>query len=133
MIAKKEITKVNPGINHCCHHCDHCSQIFPPKWLIELLLASQCKQEKVLKTDLLQYNAVSDGKKFIYTDSDEELDYGKTGILDPKEVSFYNLFINGVLQPATLYTVSKGVLVLNCSEPPIAGAVIILQFVKVIG
>ncbi|MGG5254376.1 DUF4183 domain-containing protein [Neobacillus sp. SM06] len=133
MKVKEGKTRIGIRNDLCCADCHQCPQLCPPRWLIELLILAEKKQkEEVLKTETFHYNAVSDGKKLIYIDDDEVLDYGKTGILDPQKVSYYNLFINGVLQPPALYKVSKGVLTLNCNEPPIKGAAIILQFVKVL-
>ncbi|WP_249872159.1 DUF4183 domain-containing protein [Oceanobacillus saliphilus] len=53
-----------------------------------------------------------DGKSRIYTNEDELTEYGQCGILNPSEVSYYNLFVNGVLQPEILYDVKEGYLIL---------------------
>ncbi|AGT32106.1 hypothetical protein M493_09210 [Geobacillus genomosp. 3] len=92
----------------------HIALLFPPR---------------VLAAETYQYNAISDGVKTVYTDSDELKEYGDRGILDPKHVSWINLFINGVLQPEKLYEVEKGKLTLKTAEPPPKGAPIILQFI----
>jgi hypothetical protein len=86
---------------------------------------------QVLQVDTYQYNAISDGGKTVYTNEDELTEYGNRGILDPKKVSFINLFINGVLQPNTLYEVQEGILILKSVDVPIKGVPIILQFITI--
>jgi hypothetical protein len=61
----------------------------------------------LLKAQIYQYNALSDGKKRIYTNQDELKEYGDMGILSPDATSYYNLFVNGVLQPKTNYKIKK--------------------------
>ena len=73
------------------------------------------------------YNASSDGEKKIYTDEDELTEYGDHGIPSPSEVSYFNLYINGVLQPKVNYQVRKGILQLNTINAPVEGALIILE------
>lgn len=85
-----------------------------------------------LKTEVYQYNALSDGKKTIYTNQDELKEYGDRGILDPNEVSYYNLFINGVLQPKANYIIEKGLLLLQTKDIPLKGSPIIIAFITFI-
>lgn len=80
-----------------------------------------------------QFCTRSDGVKTVYEDSDEIPAYGSQGIPDPATVSYFNLYINGVLQPKTNYQVAPGVLTLNITEPPIAGAPITLQAIVLPG
>ncbi|PED53427.1 BclA protein, partial [Bacillus anthracis] len=82
----------------------------------------------ITTTNLLFYT-FSDGEKLIYTDSDGLAQYGTTHILSPDEVSYINLFINGILQPQPLYQVSTGQLTLLDNQPPSQGSSIILQFI----
>ncbi|WP_142348041.1 DUF4183 domain-containing protein, partial [Bacillus wiedmannii] len=82
----------------------------------------------ITTTNLLFYT-FSDGEKLIYTDSDGIAQYGTTHILPPDEVSYINLFINGILQPQPLYQVSNGQLTLLDNQPPTQGSSIILQFI----
>ncbi len=89
------------------------------------------RASKVLQGESSQYNTLSDGNKTSFTDADELVEYGNRGIPDPNEVSFFNLFINGVLQPQTNYTVAKGLLTLTIDSPPLAGVPIILQSVSI--
>lgn len=86
----------------------------------------------IAKTEIFQYYALSDGIKFVYTNGDELTQYGNTGILDPKTVSYINLFINGMLQPQNQYMVETGKLTLLSDNPPEAGNIIILQFVRIL-
>ncbi|HZJ76737.1 MAG TPA: DUF4183 domain-containing protein, partial [Oscillospiraceae bacterium] len=85
--------------------------------------------QSVLYADVYQYNALSDGIKKIYTDDDELNEYGDRGILDPNSVSYFNLFINGVLQPKVNYKIEKGLLVLKTKDVPLKGSPIIITFV----
>ncbi|WP_207710484.1 DUF4183 domain-containing protein [Aminipila butyrica] len=88
------------------------------------------KQEKnLLNAEVYQYNTLSDGLKKIYTDDDELIQYGDRGILDPNDVSFFNLFINGVLQPKVNYEIQKGLLLLKTEDVPIKDSAIIISFI----
>lgn len=79
-----------------------------------------------------QYCTIADGSKLVFSNSDELPYYGNQGIPDPAAVSYFNLYINGVLQPHTNYQVGPGVLTLK-TEAPRAGAPIILQGITVPG
>lgn len=67
------------------------------------------RKNEILDTNNDFYVAVADGSKSIYTNDDALLEYGYKGIPSPQEVSFFNLFVNGVLQPKTVYKIRKGV------------------------
>ncbi|MGH0527810.1 DUF4183 domain-containing protein, partial [Bacillus cereus] len=82
----------------------------------------------ITTTNLLYYT-FADGEKLIYTDADGIPQYGTTNILSPSEVSYINLFINGIMQPQPLYEVSTGKLTLLDTQPPSQGSSIILQFI----
>ncbi len=71
--------------------------------------------------------------KKIFTNSDELKQYGNKGIPSINEVSYLNLYTNGVLQPKTNYKVKKGVLELTTTDVPPKGALIILESVFVKG
>ncbi|MDF9759614.1 hypothetical protein OKW24_001387 [Peribacillus simplex] len=73
------------------------------------------------------YFTFSDGQKLEYTNIDGLPQYGTTQILPPSEVSYINLFINGILEPQNCYTVEEGKLILD--EAPHKGSPIILQFI----
>lgn len=83
----------------------------------------------LLKADIYQYNTLSDGMKKIYKNEDEITEYGNRGILDPNTVSYFDLFINGVLQPKANYEIEEGLLVLKTKDIPPKGAPIILRFI----
>jgi hypothetical protein len=85
----------------------------------------------ILKADTLQYVALSDGIKRMYTNQDGLSGYGNTNILDPASVSYVNLFINAMLQPPSLYKVQEGILVLTSQDIPKQGVPIILQFIMI--
>lgn len=86
-----------------------------------------CKKS-IIQADLYQYNALWKGCNKIYTNQDELTQYGNKGILDPKDVSYINVFINGVLQPKINYIVNKGVLIVKTEDCSVAGAPIAVVF-----
>jgi hypothetical protein len=71
--------------------------------------------------------AVSDGVKRRFTDADAQQQYGGYGIPAPEEVSMFNLYVNGIIQPGRNYTVSKGELTLTTTDVPIKGAPVVLE------
>lgn len=75
------------------------------------------------------YYAISNGGR-IYTDEDAVTEYKNNYIRDPKHTTYINLYVNGILQPTELYSVSKGVLYFESENPPEKGTPIVLQFVK---
>ena len=79
------------------------------------------------KIIVLEYFAIADGKKYIFTEDDSVKQLGKQSILDPSKVSYMNLFINAVLQPKDNYEVTKGVICLKTEDVPICGATVVLQ------
>ena len=84
----------------------------------------------MIRSDIYQYNTLSDGEKRIYTNQDELTQYGNRGILSPDQVSYYNLFVNGVLQPRTNYIIAKGYLEFTTEDLPPKGQSIILTFIS---
>ncbi|EOO95258.1 DUF4183 domain-containing protein, partial [Bacillus cereus] len=84
-----------------------------------------------IQTSNILYFTFSDGEKLIYTNADGIPEYGTTQILSPDDVSYINLFINGILQPQPFYQVTAGQLILVDSEPPLLGSSIILQFITI--
>lgn len=83
----------------------------------------------MLKADVYHFNALSDGIKTIYTDEDELKKYGNRGILCPNQVSYYSLFINGVLQPKINYDIQEGSLILKTEDVPLRDSTIIITFI----
>ncbi|RID83678.1 DUF4183 domain-containing protein [Peribacillus asahii] len=94
------------------------------------------KQEKRFispkKVLVYEFYTISDGVSLVYKNKDALYEVAKQEILDPKEISYMNLFINGVLQPYENYTVKEGEINLKTVDVPIKGAPIILQMIKVL-
>ncbi|WP_224768220.1 DUF4183 domain-containing protein [Metabacillus idriensis] len=84
------------------------------------------------KVHTYEFYALSNGYKRIFHDIDGLKGYGLQKILDPHDVSYVNLFINGVLQPKVNYDIAKGKILIKTQDIPIKGTPIILQMVKVI-
>lgn len=84
----------------------------------------------ILNAEVYQYNAIANGKR-IYTNIDEIKNYGNRGILNPDLCSYYNLFINGVIQPQSNYEVKKGMLIIKTGTLPLEKSIISLQFISV--
>ena len=84
-----------------------------------------------IKTTNVLYFTFSDGQKLVYTNADGLPQFGTTQILSPSDVSYINLFINGILQPLSSYQVVAGQLILVAPEAPVQGASIILQFITI--
>ncbi|MGE4277446.1 MAG: DUF4183 domain-containing protein [Lawsonibacter sp.] len=76
-----------------------------------------------------QYNATGDGEKRLFTDADQDSEYGYTEIPDPDSISFTRLFVNGVLQPEATYALRKGRLEFLTRDVPPDGVPITLLFV----
>ena len=82
-----------------------------------------------INTDAYQYTAISDGIKRVYTNEDELKEYGDKGIFSPDEVSYYNLYVNGVLQPKVNYVMTKGRLAFITEDVPSRGATVIIKYI----
>jgi hypothetical protein len=89
------------------------------------------KGEKWINITDDQYYTISDGIKSEYTNDDELKKYSTNGIPGPDKVSYYNLYINGVLQPKKNYIVKKGLLRLLTTDIPLKGQSIILESIAV--
>lgn len=83
------------------------------------------------KVDTCAFYTLSDGQKRVYTSADALRGHGTKMILNPNEVSYMNLFINGILQSKQSYDVDKGKLVIRTEDIPIKGTPIILQMVTI--
>lgn len=99
-----------------------CPEIFP----------GMVNQQQLLKTEMYYYCAVASGTTRTFTDQDRLPEYDSSPILDPDQVSYINLYINGMLQPPIVYEVRRGVLLVKTSDIPQAGVIIMLQFVKIV-
>lgn len=81
------------------------------------------------KVKTFEFYTISDGIKRVYTNSDALKEYGQQQIIHPGNLSYINLFINGILQPLATYTVENGKLTLETEDIPPKGTPIILQMV----
>ncbi|WP_085520583.1 DUF4183 domain-containing protein [Tuberibacillus sp. Marseille-P3662] len=106
-----------------------CPSLLPPSGCRSIYPRYDTQHPNVLPVETQTYYAISDGQRRIYTNDDKLTEYSQCGILNPLEVSYFNLFINGVLQPEILYDIEKGILHLKSKDLPIKGAPIILQFI----
>lgn len=86
-----------------------------------------------IKAEVYQYTAVSDGTQRIYTNADELKKYGDKGIFSPEEVSYYNLYVNGVMQPKVNYILENGRLAFITEDLPTQGATIIIRYITFTG
>ncbi|KRF09732.1 hypothetical protein ASG89_16090 [Paenibacillus sp. Soil766] len=77
------------------------------------------------------YYAISDGDKRCYTEEDRTKGYGAQSIPDPKVVTYSQVFVNGVLQPSTLYQIDKGTITLISRDVPEKGVPIIVQSIRI--
>jgi hypothetical protein len=82
-----------------------------------------------LKARASEYHAIADGKKREYTNKDAIKAYGGNGIVPPEDVSYYNLYVNGVLQPKVNYYLTKGKLLFVTSDLPSEGESIIIRYI----
>ncbi|MDG4656646.1 DUF4183 domain-containing protein [Ectobacillus antri] len=108
----------------------HRSCLAPPPFLPAHVIPDCVVKVKPLAcVETMGYYTYSDGQKRVYTDCDGVTEQR---IYDPREVSYLNVFINGVLQPTCNYLVKKGRLLLCTEDIPAKGVPIILQFVKIL-
>lgn len=97
--------------------------------VIILFITWKDKDYNLMQAFHWQYSAISNGVKKIYLNSDEVPGYESHGIPAPNEVSYFNLYINGVLQPKGNYCVRKGVLKLCTHNAPTKGSYVLLESV----
>lgn len=83
------------------------------------------------KVSILEFYTVSDGRKKVYTIDDCLEHTGDRIIQSTSDVSFMNLFINGVLQPKVNYRIEEGKIILNTLDAPLQGSPIILQMITI--
>ena len=82
-----------------------------------------------IEAESFQYTAISDGTKRVYTNADELKKYGDKGIFSPEEVSYYNVYVNGVMQPKVNYIMTKGRLEFITEDLPTQGATVIIKYI----
>jgi hypothetical protein len=122
--------KMKPFNNKKKHIVSACKSYGSIKSRCEVRLNRRKYQQS--NVDTYQYNALSDGVSLVYTNDDEMKEFGNRGILDPKTVSYTNLFINGVLHPPNTYEVKKGYVRLRTTNVPPKNTPIVLQFITII-
>ena len=112
--------------------CITCINNFTKPFLkIPIMPLEEARYHIPKKVEVCEYYTISDGFCRIYKEEDGIIELGKQVILDPCQVSFMNLFINGVLQPKESYDVQGGVIILKTVDVPPKGAPVILQMFKV--
>lgn len=84
-------------------------------------------------SDLCQYIALGNGDQKIFTNANKLEEYGSSDILAPDSVSYYSLYVNGLLQPKATYELSGGHLRFLTEDAPAAGDPITIVFVAVEG
>lgn len=103
----------------CCKFC--CKLVFCEKFIYNPLQ---------IKAKIKQYNARGDGIKKIFYDSDELECYGQSGIPSPSNVSFFNLYVNGALQPKQYFNVSAGRLEILTQDAPPKDSIVTLACIN---
>jgi hypothetical protein len=89
------------------------------------------KNDRIITAEISMYNAFSNEGK-VYTNCEELKKYGADGIISPNCCSYFNLFVNGAIQPEVNYSVQKGWLILNTHDTPLKSCMVSLQFITVI-
>ncbi|PEP89051.1 DUF4183 domain-containing protein [Bacillus toyonensis] len=79
----------------------------------------------------IMYHTIAKQDQFVYTNADGLAEYNSSKILAPAEVSYFNLFINGVIQPLATYTIEAEKLILLSAQPPAVHTPITLQFITI--
>ena len=92
-----------------------------------LIIKDECGD--LLRTQTYQYIARSDGGS-VYTNQDALKEYGSKRISNPKNSSFQDLYVNGMIQPEVNYRVHKDCLTLTTTDTPAKDVPIALQFVS---
>ena len=100
---------------------------FPAKGAVVSVYTARLKGNRKAVTSY--YVAVADGAKTTFRNEDALTEYGDKGIPSPCDISFVTLYVNGVLQPAPVYQMEKGLLEL--SGAPETGQYVILESVLI--
>jgi hypothetical protein len=98
---------------------------------IKISIPIKTTYPSILKSEVSYFYAIADGKKRIFTDSDAVTEYGSGKILDPSQVSYSNVFVNGILQSPLNYSIIKGQLQFNTEDVPGKDILITVQFVSI--
>jgi hypothetical protein len=85
----------------------------------------------ILKGDSIYFYALADGVKRVFTDEDAIIEYGIGEILDPSQVSFISIFVNGILQSPVNYVIKKGQILFDTEDVPEKDVYITIQFISI--
>ncbi len=83
------------------------------------------------KVRVYEFVATSDGRRHTYVAGDAIKSYPLSRLLNADEVSYTNLFVNGMLQPKLHYKLADGKLIFLTDDVPIKHASIVLQMIIV--
>lgn len=84
--------------------------------------------KKKIRGQTSYFVCVADGLTTSFTDENALASYNSVSIPDPSEVSYANLYVNGVLQPPHSYAYKRGEVTLLTEDIPLKGVPVILQF-----
>lgn len=119
-----------PSENGCC--CSMSSALVRAEKIFDFRSFKGCTMvpfNPLLKAESSYYVASSSGDKAEYTNQDLLPEYDSSGIPSPEAVSYYHVFVNGMLQPKSNYTIRQGVLNFNTLDMPPKDVFIVIQFV----
>lgn len=91
---------------------------------------TELSYDALIRAKVCQYTALSDGVTRHYTNQDAVPEYKGCGILPPDCTSYYNLYVNGMLQPKVNYTISEGQLDFMTTDLPPKEVPIVLEFIS---
>ena len=121
------VPQVDANFNIIDRVCIHADRIFD-----SIRVCSDCcisYKNAEMQVEIAQYSTIADGSKRTFRNDDEMKEYGGQGILSPEEVSFFNVFVNGVLQPKMNYILKKGELTFITQDIPAKDRTVIILFV----
>lgn len=128
--CNKKCRDIKDGIEISPSNTNTFNPIFNPSITINM---SPGHTPTHIGVETVQYITLAEEGKKVYTNKDALKQYGSSDILNPNNVSNINLFVNGVLQPPSIYDVGEGILHLKSSDLPPKDAPIILLFITVAG
>lgn len=111
--CSKERKKIHEGNKNNTSNTNTFNPIFNPSITVNI---SPEYTPTPIGVETVQYLTLAEEGKKVYTNKDALKQYGSSDILDPDNVSTLNLFVNGVLQPPSIYTVEEGILHLESSD-----------------
>ncbi|UUI04338.1 DUF4183 domain-containing protein [Oceanobacillus jeddahense] len=128
--CNKEHKRIHEGNKNSTSNTNTFNPVFNPSITVNI---SPEYTPAPIGVETVQYLTLAEEGKKVYTNNDALKQYGSSDILDPDNVSTLNLFVNGVLQPPSIYTVEEGILHLKSSDLPPKDAPITLLFVTIKG